>query len=283
MGNVSGSVVGVLLFPFPSLSLTPSSQIEGLKYLYQATNGTNWRWKNTWRGSKWSFSIPQSDPCNDMNQTWQGVTCSSLPNVCSTQHCDIISLVLKIFRLDGTIPFEFFQRMTSLETLQISNSHQLIGSLPSELGLLSQLNYLSLYSNGLTGSIPSQLGFLSQLNYLYLYENELTGLIPSQLGSLIQLFDFDLSYNQLTGTLPSELGLMSRLNTFLISSNILTGSIPLQLRSLVKVKSFALDFNQLTGNIPSDLHQLSRLNYFDVSGNFCQDPSLPHLPLPSLI
>jgi Leucine-rich repeat (LRR) protein len=258
----------LLLFPFPSHSITPQSQIEGLKYLFQSTNGTNWRWKNAWRGQRWSFSTPQADPCNDMNQTWQGIICSSPPSVCGTQDCEIISLVLNFFRLDGTFPSEFFLMMgTSLKTLQISNSHQLRGPLPSELGLLSQLSYLSLYSNRLTGSIPSHLGYLSQLNYLYLYENQFTGLIPSELGSLFQLYDFDMSYNQLTGTLPTALGSLSLLNTFLISSNLLTGSIPKELGSLVQVKSFALDFNQLTGRIPSELHSLSRLNYFDLANN----------------
>jgi Leucine-rich repeat (LRR) protein len=254
-----------LTFP-ASRALTPQSQIDGLEYLFNSTNGTNWRWKNDFRGVRWSFASPQSDPCSDMNQTWQGITCSSNPSVCKSQNCEIISLVLNIFRLVGTLPSEFFLRLTSLKTLQISNSRQLTGSLPSELALLSRLDYLSLYSNRLTGSIP-ELGSLFQLNYLYLYENRLTGSIPLQLGSLSQLYDFDLSDNQLTGTIPTELGSMSQLNSFLISTNLLTGSIPSELGSLVQVKSFALEFNQLTGGIPSELSSLSRLNYLDLSGN----------------
>jgi len=55
----------------------------------------------------------------------------------------------------------------------------LIGSIPTELGKLSQLKYLFLNSNKLTGSIPSELINLTQLYLLNLSSNQLAGFIPN--------------------------------------------------------------------------------------------------------
>ena len=69
--------------------------------------------------------------------------------------------------------------------LNLGWNNRLVGTLPPELGNLSRLEYLSIYSNDyLTGSIPSELGNLSNLYYLRLYDNRLTGSIPASLGSL---------------------------------------------------------------------------------------------------
>ncbi|KAI2513081.1 hypothetical protein MHU86_1373 [Fragilaria crotonensis] len=61
------------------------------------------------------------------------------------------------------------------------------GTIPTEIGLLTQLTYLSLEGNGLGGSIPSAVGYLSSLTYLSLRENALTGSIPSSIGTLVEL------------------------------------------------------------------------------------------------
>ena len=62
--------------------------------------------------------------------------------------------------------------------------NQFIGTVPTEIGLLTQLSLLGLSNNQLSGTIPSTLGNLVQLSYLYLYSNpQLTGIIPSTLDS----------------------------------------------------------------------------------------------------
>ena len=59
--------------------------------------------------------------------------------------------------------------------------------MPPELGNLSELETLSLYSNELTGGIPPELGNLTNLRELSLDGNQLSGEIPPELGNLANL------------------------------------------------------------------------------------------------
>ena len=85
---------------------------------------------------------------------------------------------------------------------------------------------LSLPYSNLSGSIPAELGNLSNLVELQLPDNRLTGSIPPELGGLGNLEDLDLSFNRLTGSIPTELGNLSSLVRLNLWVNQLTGSIP---------------------------------------------------------
>ena len=88
-------------------------------------------------------------------------------------------------------------------SLQLPDS-QLIGTLPSSIGLLTSLTkYLWLFNNRIHGTIPSSLSSLSKLASLRLDENSLTGTVPSSLSLLTFLSTLNLNNNYLTGTLPS--------------------------------------------------------------------------------
>ena len=69
------------------------------------------------------------------------------------------------------------------DTLDLSYN-ELTGSIPPEIGYLTNLTYLNLRNNDLTGSIPSEIGNLTNLTYLYLNNNELTGEIPESICDL---------------------------------------------------------------------------------------------------
>ena len=88
------------------------------------------------------------------------------------------------------------------------DNRQLTGTIPAELGSLSNL---SLFVNRLSGEIPSELGSLSNLRVLHLGDNQLSGEIPSELGSLSDLEALHLWRNQLSGEIPPELGSLSNL------------------------------------------------------------------------
>jgi len=82
------------------------------------------------------------------------------------------------------------------------DSNTITGTLPTELGLLTELASVSLTNATLTGTIPTQMGDLTNLRRLWLYNNQLTGTIPTQLDQLTKLEILELYHNSLTGSVP---------------------------------------------------------------------------------
>ena len=82
---------------------------------------------------------------------------------------------------------------------------QLSGPIPSALGNLDNLEFLSLRDNQLSGPIPSALGNLTNLERLSLWGNQLSGSIPSELGNLDNLRALSLGNNQFSGCVPVKL------------------------------------------------------------------------------
>jgi len=65
--------------------------------------------------------------------------------------------------------------------------------------------YLYLRDSGITGSIPPEIGNLTNLTLLILSYNQLTGSIPPEIGNLTYLDYLRLSSNQLTGEIPESI------------------------------------------------------------------------------
>ena len=103
-------------------------------------------------------------------------------------------------------------------------------------GSPTRVTKLSLGAKGLSGSIPRELGSLSNLTELLLHGNELTGSIPRALGSLSNLTLLALHINELTGSIPRELGSLSNLDQLALHANELTGSIPRELSELTNLQ-----------------------------------------------
>ena len=78
-------------------SKVPTHEIDGLEYLYNSTNGTNWAWKSD--TGHWNFTV-DADPCIDQ---WEGVNCTDGCLLHSA--CNIISIDLRSYKLIGTIKF----------------------------------------------------------------------------------------------------------------------------------------------------------------------------------
>ena len=116
---------------------------------------------------------------------------------------------------------------------------------------------LFLGSNQLTGRIPSELGSMTQLEWVYLNHNQLAGKIPSELGDLANLRLLSLRDNQLTGEIPPELGSLANLEWLRLNNNQLTGEIPAELGRLTNLKELHLSGNQLTGCVPASLQDVA--------------------------
>ncbi len=160
-------------------------------------------------------------------------------------------------------------------------TNQLSGTIPSELGQLTNLIHLVLNQNQLGGAIPPVLGQLTNLTWLGLWANQLSGTIPSELGQLTNLTQLDLEQNQLRGTIPPELGQLRELERFWLSNNQLSGSIPAEFGQLTNLTHFFLFDNNLSGCFPEELAVHCRLDFNLDSGsniggyNFTNNPLLP--------
>ena len=197
-------------------------------------------------GANWSNNsgwLDTSTPCN-----WYGVTCSA---------GHVTRLNLYDNQLRGSIPPELGD-LTNL-TLLFLHHNQLSGSIPPELGNLANLQSLYLSSNQLSGNIPVQLGGLGNLQVLHLGYNQLSSSIPPGLGDLANLQNLFLQENQLSDSIPPKLGDLSNLTSLLLGGNQLSDGIPPELGSLTDLRTLSLGSNQLSGSIPPELGNLTNL------------------------
>ena len=155
----------------------------------------------------------------------------------------------------------------SVTMLQLP-SNNLEGSLPTILGLLSNLSSLDLPDNLVKGTIPSEIFKLSALSgRLDLSYNRLTGTIPEPIGSLTDLNELLLQYNRLDGTIPDGILALTSLTSINLGTNLLIGSIPGNIGSLSLLLHLRLNDNLLTGSIPSSIGMLRRLHKLQLQQN----------------
>ena len=187
--------------------------------------------------------------------TWYGVTVSG---------DRVTEIDLRTNNLVGTIPPEI-GLITDLTALTFE-LNQLSGLIPWEIGNLSKLNALSLPGNQLSGAIPSEIGNLTSLQTLTLYGNQLT-IIPAEIGYLTNLMHLSLYSNLISGSIPAEIGNLTNLTTLTLYSNQLLGSIPPEIGNLTGLTVLNLNNNQFTGNIPSEIGNLTNLEYLNLYSN----------------
>nr|POE92889.1 putative inactive leucine-rich repeat receptor kinase xiao [Quercus suber] len=119
-------------------------------------------------------------------------------------------------------------------SLLIKNMEYTFNGLP-----LSLMTGIDMSSNQLTGSIPSEMGELSQLRSLNLSNNFLTGSLPISFRNLKNVESLDLSHNKLSGKIPSELVELTSLSVFSVAYNNLSGRIPFEQQfSTFNMKSY---------------------------------------------
>lgn len=186
---------------------------------------------------------------------------SSLTNCRQLSH-----LGIALNQFNGFLPTSIGNLSTSLQDFEAFGSN-IKGSIPSEIGNLSGLIFISIDSNELTGFIPPTLGKLQQLERLYLEHNRLEGSIPDSLCQLRNLGDIFVSDNRLYGHIPACLGELKSMRNLYLDSNNLTSTIPLALWSLEDLLSLNLSTNYLSGSLPSDIQKLRVITKLDLSHN----------------
>jgi len=194
---------------------------------------------------------------------WYGVTVNS---------GYVTNLNLSNNNLKGTIPAEIGD-LTNLEILRLDYNN-LTGSMPTELTNPVYLKTIRLNNNQITGTFPTDDGDLSNLEYLDLSFNQLADSIPSGFKDLINLEYLYLNDNLLFGYIPHSMGEMDSLKYLWLNNNLLTDSIPKSLGSLDSLKYLWLHDNHLSGSIPDSLKNLINLQSLSLSSNQLTD-SIP--------
>ena len=162
------------------------------------------------------------------------------------------------------------------------------GRIPTELGSLTNLQYLNLSDNQLTGGIPTELGDLVNLQSLYLGGNRLTGCVPDGLRD-VPNNDFarlDLPFCSehpcvVAGLVDAtDLGLIADCVTLLEARDTLAGTASLNWAADTpitqwdgvtvdetpqRVTELRLEARGLTGKIPAELGNLSNLRLLQLS------------------
>ena len=187
--------------------------------------------------------------------------------------------------------------------MQHNNSLSLSGTLPIQLGLLTNLKRHDLSHDALYGTIPSEillprnlqnnnlngnqiqspfLNLVCQtpnlMNFLgissYYCTNNYNICVPNYNGIYIscdgfyQVTQIYKYYYGLLQTIPTEIGLLVTLQYLNINDNQVYGTIPTEIGFLVNLKNLNFYQNQLSGTVPTQLALLSNLQSLDISYNY---------------
>lgn len=168
------TIIALLLTPQITSAQCHLSDRIALKAIYESTNGDDWVSNEGWNTHIANHSSPPAN-CNleDLN----GV---------DLEDGRVVVLNLSHKKLSGTLPTEI-GNLTNLRLLNLA-INKLSGTIPPEMGNSISLDSINLVLNNLTGAIPKELG-------------DLTGNIPPELGKLINLKNLDFYFNHLTGSI----------------------------------------------------------------------------------
>ncbi|XP_077217194.1 uncharacterized protein LOC143851602 isoform X2 [Tasmannia lanceolata] len=212
--------------------------------------------------------------------------------ITSLTNCsDLTWLAASGNRFGGVLPRSIVNLSTELRTLSLGQN-QIVGSLPSQIGNLFNLQILSLGFNYITGTIPNSIGNLTQLSKLWLDQNNLQGSIPSTLGNCQNLLLLMLAQNNLNGPIPKEVICLSslpklpnpsqnslpgylsweasdsgKLGTLDVSENKLSGEIPINLGNCPGLRELYMQGNKFEGTIPPFFSSLTAIEALDLSNN----------------
>ncbi|KAE9458171.1 hypothetical protein C3L33_09927, partial [Rhododendron williamsianum] len=228
----------LVVFPPPSTAQPPQNpEAEALL-----------RWKQSLRNetivSSWIFNQTNGNSSASSPCSWLGISCNTAGNV--------TGLNLSYTGLQGTLDhlnFSYFPLLLRLD-----------------------LKY-----NRLTGTIPANIGLLSNLVYLDLSTNSFSGTIPLSVANLTKVVELDFGRNTITGQLDPRLfpnrgssqaktGLLS-LQRLLFQNTLLSGPLPPEIGNLEDLTILALDGSRFSGPIPQSLGNLSKITFLHLSRN----------------
>ena len=129
--------------------------------------------------------------------------------------------------------------------------NQLVGNVPTELGMLEMIQAIDISDNNLAGFSPKTLTGCRNLSNLDFFSgNNISGPIPAEAFSHMDLLEsLNLSRYHLEGKILGTLAELDRLSSLDLSQNDLKG-IPEGFANLSGLVHLNLSFNQLEGPVP---------------------------------
>jgi Leucine-rich repeat (LRR) protein len=254
-----------------TLGIVPQD-FAALKALYKSTNGGNWQNNTNWDTTKNNVST---------RVPWFGITIGATnadPSLCLEDR--VVWVLLDMNNLVGTIPPELgnlteliYLMFTCNQAVGLINN-KLVGELPSEIGQLRKLEALGLSGstnglpgNNLSGTLPLELWSCTELKWLLLGRNSFSGYLPTQIGNLTQLQYMELSDNNISGSLPAELGNISQLSNLDLYNNNFSGLLPAEIGNLTQLYNLQLYNNNFSGSLPTQIGNLTKLQHLWLHNN----------------
>jgi RHS repeat-associated protein len=250
-----GPLVGWAQAPPNQGLVADSTELRVLRQLYRTSDGPHWGNNANWPTTESAWA--QATLAQAAG--WAGI---------GVANGDVVTLYLNAYGLRGTLPPDL-GKLTQLTYLNLCNNRSLVGALPPSIGQLRQLVQFFTINSSLSGSLPPELGQLSHLQTLSLGRSNFSGPIPPELGQLSELLQLGLAnytgddptyYNDFSGGIPPELGNLRQLRELNISClPHLGGRIPATLGQLSQLTFLELDGNNHSGPIPAELGNLRQL------------------------
>ena len=222
---------------------------------------------------KWKNSLISS---SSLNSSW---SLTNIGNLCNWTGiaCDTTGSVsvinLSETKLEGTLAQFDFSSFPNLTGFNLSTNTRLNGSIPSAIYNFSKLTFLDLSHNYFDGNITSEIGGLTELQYLSFYDNYLVGTIPYQITNLQKLWYLDLGSNYLESPDWSKFSSMPLLTRLSFNFNILASEFPGFITDCRNLTYLDLAQNKLTGEIPELVFSnLGKLEFLNLTDNLFQGP-----------
>jgi hypothetical protein len=140
----------------------------------------------------------------------------------------------------------------------------LTGTIPSEIGFLSNLIFLDLDFNQLTGSLPDELFSLTNLTQLGKYCDFVT-LVAVSIAVLVRshtcflnatfAIPTDVNDNMLTGSI-NNVGVFTKMEFLQIHANDFTGTVAPEIGNFTRLAAFTLHETLISGEMPDEVCNL---------------------------
>lgn len=199
----------------PKITGIPTNECYALVALYDSTTGPEWTNSEGWKAT--------DTPCE-----WFGVTCEGEEDKVEGDTGDTGDTgntgARKKTRNGSGKDATGETNIVHVIAIDLPNNN-LVGSLPSFISALSQLQRLDLSENQISGAVPTTVEHFEKLTELILANNSLIGSLPAEINDIVNLQTLNLAQNKLSGRIPALVSLM-QLKILDLSDNRFSGAVP---------------------------------------------------------